>query len=151
MSLRSIALTLAGLAATAAIAQSPLDTPASAPTQSESPIGYPTVAAALEALRARSDANVSVQGGWTIVNVGSERSIWSFTPPEHPAHPAAIKRTLVLRDGAAFIDMRALCQADKAACDKLIEEFNQLNARIRESMQRQAASNGGGTQQAPRQ
>ncbi len=97
-------------------------------------VGYPTVAAALEALKARSDVNISVQGGWTIVNDKPTNTIWSFTPPNHPAHPAVVKRAVVSRDGVVGIDMTALCQASKAACDKLMEEFKALNARMGQSM-----------------
>ncbi len=97
---------------------------------SDKGIGYPSVAAALAALKARSDVNISVQGGWTIVNDPVEKALWSFTPPNHPAHPAVVKRATVERDGQVFINMRALCQAEKAACDKLIVEFQELNEKI---------------------
>lgn len=97
-------------------------------------VGYPTVAAALEALRGRTDVSISVQGGWTIVDDRSTNTLWSFTPSVHPAHPAAVKRTLVSRDGALFIDMAALCEATKAACDRLMTEFKELNERMSQSM-----------------
>lgn len=59
-------------------------------------IGFPTVAAALEALRGRPDVSIRDNAGWIIVGVDTpeERSIWSFTPSGHPAHPAAVKRTV---------------------------------------------------------
>lgn len=97
-------------------------------------VGYPTVAAALEALNARSDVNISVAGGWTIVDDSAANTIWSFTPSNHPAHPTVVKRSLVSRDGAVFIDMTALCQAKKPACDRLMEEFQALNAQLGKSM-----------------
>jgi hypothetical protein len=102
--------------------------------QGERGIGYPTVAAALEALKARSDVRISVQGGWTIVDDRPANTIWSFTPPDHPAHPAAVKRAVVSRDGAIGVNTSALCQASKAACDKLMEEFRELNERMSQSM-----------------
>ncbi len=103
-------------------------------------IGYPTVAAALEALRARSDVSISVQGGWTIVNDNAANTIWSFTPANHPANPAAIKRAIVSHDGKISVQMTALCQAGKAECDKLMEEFKVMNARMSEAMQGKAAN-----------
>lgn len=60
--------------------------------------------------------------------------LWSFTPEGHAAHPAAVKRTVLEKDGAVFIDMKVLCFGTQAACDKLVEEFKQLNERIKESM-----------------
>src|SRR5262245_44892980 len=70
-------------------------------------IGYPTVEAALAALKARSDVQITNQGGWTIVN--EPTAFWSFTPPGHPAHPAAVRRTIVARGGEQVVDMRVLC------------------------------------------
>jgi len=103
-----------------------------------SSIGYPSVAAALDALKARTDVRISSQGGWTVIEDGSggNATLWSFTPPNHPAHPAAVKRTLVQKDGAFFVEMDALCQATKAACDALMAEFQELNNRMRESIER---------------
>jgi hypothetical protein len=103
-------------------------------------IGYPTVAAALDALRARSDVKISVRGGWTVVDDRPANTFWSFTPPNHPAHPAAVKRTIVPRDGGIYVDMTALCQASKVACDKLITEFKELNERMTQSMRSKAQS-----------
>ena len=97
-------------------------------------IGYPTVKAAVEALSARNDLNTSVQGGWTIIEDRSANTFWSFTPPNHPAYPAAVKRTIVSRGDGISIEMTALCQASKAACDKLMEEFKELNERMSQSM-----------------
>lgn len=109
----------------------------SASAQEGRGVGYPTVAAALEALRARSDVKISVQGGWTIVDDRPANTFWSFTPAGHPAHPAAVKRAIVSKDGALFIDMTALCEASKSACDKLMAEFKELNERMGQSMRGQ--------------
>ena len=105
-------------------------------------IGYPTVAAALEALKARSDVNITVRDGWTIVHDPVARAYWSFTPRGHPAYPAAVKRTVVTReDGQQLLDMTALCQAEKAPCDRLIADFTAMNERMAADMrQRQSPS-----------
>lgn len=113
--------------------------PLSAFAQQGTGVGFPTVAAALDALKTRSGAHVSVQGGWTIVDETAAATIWSFTPPTHPAHPAVVKRTMVVRDGAVSIEMRALCQAGKEACDKLMDEFNALNARMGQAIRDKTA------------
>jgi hypothetical protein len=142
MTFRAV-LIVAGLLANGALAQPTEGSSASAQNQPSS-IGYPTVAAALEALRSQSGSTVSLQGGWTIISVTSEQTLWSFTPANHPAHPAAVKRKIVERDGAVGVHMTALCQAEKAACDKLIEEFQQLNNRIREQAQRRGENGAAG-------
>ncbi len=115
-----------------ALAQS---TPPSPPQPPQPGIGYQTVAGALAALRSRPDSQVSIQGGWTIITSPTDRSLWSFTPAGHPAHPAVVKRTVVEKDGSISVQTNALCEADKTACDKLIDEFRLLNDRVREDMQ----------------
>ena len=98
-------------------------------------IGYATVADALAALRSRPGVQISQQGGWTIISEAASSTLWSFTPPEHPAHPSAVKRSIVSSGGSIHMDMKVLCEASKAACDKLVADFQQLNQRMVESMQ----------------
>jgi hypothetical protein len=101
----------------------------------KSPIGYPSVQAALEALRARSDVKVTEQDEWIIINDPVSTTLWSFTPMNHPAHPAVIKRSVVENNGGTYLDMKGLCQAEKAACDKLMEEFKEMNEKMRAYME----------------
>jgi hypothetical protein len=100
-------------------------------------IGYPSVTAALEALRSRTDVTVSNQGGWTIVDERAGNAFWSFTPKDHPAHPAVVKRTLVTRDNNLSVEMTSLCEARKSACDQLMVEFRQLNERMSQAVRNQ--------------
>ncbi|ARD22969.1 molecular chaperone DnaJ [Shewanella japonica] len=97
-----------------------------------SSIGYKTVDLALQALKNKDGTNLSIQGGWTIIEDKEESSLvlWSFTPETHAAHPAAIKRKVLEKNQAIYIQMSALCQAKKADCDKLIKEFELLNKNI---------------------
>ncbi|NND00492.1 MAG: hypothetical protein HKN85_09955 [Gammaproteobacteria bacterium] len=39
------------------------------------------------------------------------------------------------KGGKVTIAMHALCQAEKAACDTLIEEFGKINAAIKQRME----------------
>jgi hypothetical protein len=98
-------------------------------------IGYPTVGAALEALRAKGGTKVSVQDGWTVVEdmEGGEITLWTFTAVGHPAHPSAVKRTFV-RDGSTNLKTSIHCEADKQACDALVRAFDALNAQMIESV-----------------
>lgn len=99
-------------------------------------IGYPSTEAALEALHKNPVAQFSVRDGWTTVSVqeGKDMVMWSFTPNSHPAHPAAVKRTMTQKDGAWYLDVKVLCGGPKDACDKLVAEFNQLNARMKSAI-----------------
>ena len=90
-------------------------------------IGYASVAATLEALRAEPSAQFRDQRGWTVV-ASRERDAaveWFFTPEGHAAHPAVVKRTVTERDGLGMIDLVALCHVEQSACDRLLDDFRQ--------------------------
>ena len=130
MRIRSIAFacTLA-IMTTAALAQQ-------SDTNRPSSIGFPSVAAALDAMRAKPGVNVVNQTGWTVIEGRANSALWSFTPSGHAAHPATVLRTIVERDGSLFVDMRVLCEATKAACDQLVADFTALNQKMREDLAR---------------
>lgn len=65
---------------------------------------------------------------------------WTFTQSSHPAHPAVVCRRVVESDGAVRLEMNTTCEANKPACDALIAEFEQMNARMMEEMKRQRPS-----------
>jgi hypothetical protein len=92
---------------------------------------YLTVAAALDAVRAKSGVSVKVESGWTVIEDPATMSIWSFTSSGHPAHPAAVRRAVTQQGDKIFVDMSVLCEAAKSACDKLVAEFNALNRNLR--------------------
>ena len=106
--------------------------------EKQSSIGYPSVEAAFEALKRDPTAEVRAQGGWTIVGQkkGDNFILWSFTPVSHPAHPAVVKQTVFEKDSRINIQMDALCQAKKAPCDKLVEEFKVLTEKMGKRIQR---------------
>ena len=104
-----------------------------------SSIGYPSVTAALDALRARKDVTISEQQGWTIVNDPASMTLWSFVPKDNPAYPAAVKRAFVQKGAEVYVNMNVLCQAEQTPCDKLVEDFNVLNQQMREDFERNQA------------
>ncbi|XLZ72731.1 DUF4019 domain-containing protein [Massilia sp. SR12] len=103
-------------------------------------IGYPSVAAALEALKARADITVTLQEGWTIADDKANSTLWSFAPEWHPAYPAVVRRTMVNADGQPFIKMHTLCQGGRAACDALADEFRRVNAALQAALAAPAPS-----------
>lgn len=92
-----------------------------------SSIGYPTVAAALEALRARPGVVFTTENGWTIATHEAAYTTWSFAPPGYPANPAVVRRQVVRRGTTIGIEVNVLCEATKAACDDLVRTFAQMN------------------------
>jgi len=70
-----------------------------------------------------SDTNIEFreEGGWTIAE--GNFTIWTFTQPGHPAHPAVVERR-VFEDGESIrIDSRSICTADQFVCDELARQF----------------------------
>jgi len=108
--------------------------------EKNSNIGYPSVEAALNAIQANPDPNISITEfqGWKLVTInrGSDNEVlWSFTPETHPAYPAAIKRNILRKDRVMRIRMNVLCEAGKQECDALIAEFEQRNEAVRKRLQ----------------
>lgn len=93
-----------------------------------SDIGYATVAEAREGLaRKRGATTTDTPEGWRIVVEKKPEAVWSFAPAGHPAFPSVVRRAAVKRKGGTYIEMSAICEADKAACDRLIREFQAMN------------------------
>ncbi|HTT10952.1 MAG TPA: hypothetical protein VMG60_08700 [Burkholderiaceae bacterium] len=112
---------------------------AEAPTTSNPPagVGFKSVADALAALKTRPGAKISVTqpDAWTIITEQGGAVVWSFTPATHPAHPAVVRRAIVVgEDGLARIEMAGLCQAEKAPCDRLMKDFRDLTERSTRAM-----------------
>ena len=133
---RSALLIAFGFIASHSMAQADLTASAPPASEKKSVIGYSTVAEALAELRAKPGVEIQTTkpDAWIIINEPGSIQ-WSFTPSTHAAHPAVVRRTVKVNgEGGVYIEMSALCQAEKAPCDKLVEEFKELNDRIRQSV-----------------
>lgn len=100
-------------------------------------IGYTTVTQARAALEARDGQDVTVThaDGWTHVQDPAGSAQWSFTPPGHAAHPAAVRRVIRRSpSGEVAVDIDLLCEAPAEACTGLRAEFEQFSERIRQSV-----------------
>ena len=98
-------------------------------------IPFPTVAAALGALKAKPGVKFESNDGWTIAN-DTDGAMWSFTPENHYANPSVGRRALRQQDGRFFVETQILCQASKAACDRLRDDYALLDRRMNEAIQR---------------
>ncbi|MEP1446223.1 MAG: molecular chaperone DnaJ [Paraglaciecola sp.] len=92
-----------------------------------------TVEEKLNELKNDKSFNVYEQGSWIIAS-SQEGVMFSFTPSNHPAHPAYVERHVIERDGAIYIDMSARCGASKENCDELVRSFQELNKKIMQNM-----------------
>lgn len=102
-----------------------------------SPIGYETVAQALESLKKKPDTKFRQKQGWIIISEEGDNALWSFTPENHPAYPAVAKRTVVLDEDGISIVLDVLCEAEKTPCDQLVRDFDELTDKIKQEMNAQ--------------
>jgi len=135
----------------------PIDTPVSLPTETPVPSAtilepsatfapipeqpgsfeYSSVAEALADLKTRDDVSIEVSQGWTIATEAGGLITWSFTPSDHPAHPAVAKRTLYEDQDGWHIKMDIHCEAGKAACDQFVRDFEGLNEQMLQYIEQQ--------------
>ena len=97
-------------------------------------IQFETVEEAFKALESDPGAELTEYEGWKIFKQkeNGRYMLWSFTPPEHPAHPTVVRRAIAKLNGQLVIDMDALCYSTQFFCDSLIEEFKQINENIKQ-------------------
>ena len=93
-------------------------------------INYATVAEALEDLKNKVGVEVRSKRGWTIVSDTLDEnylSLWSFTPENHAAYPAVVKRTVYFKGSSLHLKLSAKCEADKISCDKMVAQFAKMH------------------------
>ena len=87
---------------------------------------HPSVSAAMDALLDNRDATVTMKAGWTSFEetVDGQPVHWSFTPENHAAHPSAVRRTPVEKDGEipsqprfVMTDDNTVLRDDLTRCD----------------------------------
>src|SRR6478672_11146085 len=104
-------------------------------------IGYPTITAAINAVKERKDTVLKANakpfgwqertGPWYVVNEGQNIE-WAFTEGGHYAHPSVVKRMIdVGSTNHVTVDMAFRCgAAEREDCDKLLNEFKEVNKLI---------------------
>lgn len=85
-------------------------------------------------LKSNPEVQFRVERGWHIAVVKSEHTLYSFTPENHPAHPSYVKRSVVEKDGAIYMETSAKCGAEKDICDQLLRDFIELNHSVKEKV-----------------
>lgn len=112
----------------------------------EGDIGYPSVDAARKALAGRADVSMSSENGWVTIEDPAAMTLWTFAPETDPAHPAAVKRTVVQDAERVVIRMDIRCEGDPTACDALERHFLSLNESVRDHAENRNDA-GDGTEQ----
>jgi hypothetical protein len=107
-------------------------------TPPSSGVGFTSVKQALTELKSRPGVAITTTepDGWVIISEADGMSVWSFAPKSHYAYPAVVHRTLkIVSDGNLMVQMRGLCEAKKEPCDKLMQEFEAMNAQMQGQVQ----------------
>ena len=99
----------------------------------ESAIQYVSPAAALADLRAKNGVIFSKNADWLIAK-DTDGANWSFTPANHPAHPSIGRRRIVEDNGRFYVQTSLMCHAAKPACDKLHQDYVELDRRMNEAI-----------------
>ena len=68
---------------------------------------------------------------------GQDGTLWTFTLPPHPAHPAVVCRRVVERRGVIEIPTTIACLGPEAECARLKSDFDVLNERMIEGLYKQ--------------
>lgn len=91
------------------------------PPKIGSPVGYPTVAEAYDAMKAKPGVRIGTDSGFTTIEDGT--ALWLFTPEGHAAHPSAAKlEEMELEEGVSVV-LKILCEAPSPACAALSREI----------------------------
>ena len=85
----------------------------------------------LSKLESDTEVEIKIVRKWTIATSNVQKTIWSFPPQNHPAYPSYVIRKVIEKDGAVFMNTSVTCGAEKEKCDKLFQDFIQINARLR--------------------
>lgn len=96
-------------------------------------LGYPSVAAAFEAVKAKPNIDISAENDWTYIFDDSNLVRWDFTQTQHPGHPTVVKRLVELptKTSVMIIRVSVLCEAQKTACEKVRAEIAEENYHLR--------------------
>ena len=87
------------------------------------------------ALRADDSVRFRTENGWLIAESGYR--LFSFTPDDHPAHPAVVEREVFEEDGSVQMRTRQLCEADSESCEQLLSDFQGLNSKVANAVRKQ--------------
>ena len=68
---------------------------------------------------------------------GQNGTLWTFTLPPHPAHPAVVCRRVMERRGVLEVPTTIACLGPEAECARLKSDFDVLNERMIEGLYKQ--------------
>lgn len=99
------------------------------------PLGE-TVLEKLARLKQVPELNTKDSDGWTVVKTQDGKTVWSFTPPGHPAHPAFFRFKLGRQYLMGSLGFTMRCEGEHLACVKLAIELAEANRKVALGMHR---------------
>jgi hypothetical protein len=74
-----------------------------------------------------------------------DRTVWTFTTPQHEAYPAVACRTLSRNDDDAWqVETHIRCWGTQSVCDRLRDAFDKLDRDMADYLERQQQQSGNG-------
>jgi len=95
---------------------------------------FATVGDALAELRSNPRLISFRENGWLVYQDRANMVMWRFTPPDHPAHPSAVRTAMVRGENGFTVQWSSLCESTKPDCDKLVAEYKEQAERLRDQL-----------------
>ncbi len=86
-------------------------------------------------LRSDGETQIREERSWVVATSEKLRTVWSFPPKGHSAYPSYVKREVVEKDGAVYMETNVRCGAAKSQCDQLVKDFIELNTRVQSEVE----------------
>ena len=90
----------------------------------------------LARLKQVPELNTKISDGWTIIKTQDGKTVWSFTPPGHPAHPAFFKFKLARKYLIGSLGFDMACEGEYLACVKFAMKLAKANQKVALGMNR---------------
>jgi hypothetical protein len=113
--------------------------PAAGPARADDLCGRPreTPEALLERLTKTEKLEESFRDKvYVAFNDAVKGTLWTFTLAGHPAHPSVVCRRPVEEGGKLRLEMNVQCNAAEAACERLVQGFEELNTQMLKELEK---------------
>ena len=80
------------------------------------------------------DAATREEEGYMRITVPSKHTIYYFTTPKHPCHPAVVIQRIFEKNGALWIEANGLTAGDRANFEQWLKVFERQHEQIKNRM-----------------
>jgi hypothetical protein len=84
--------------------------------------------------KSEADAAAREEEGYMRITVPSKHTIYYFTTPKHPCHPAVVIQRIFEKSGAVWIEANGLTAGDQAKFEQWLRVFERQHEQIKSRM-----------------